>query len=168
MSETAHYYGDMVRKIFLICGLVILITLPFLKSNISSPTFYSVVVILVLTFLAGMTNPRLRVVIVGDVVVSLISFCVFAFEAITKFTDLVDLLFITNLTLAILFLFAFYWSVKSLRNLSIMNEPLTDEAIFETNPEEKLPVVSEDSLERPKIELSEEERRRKRFLQSDE
>lgn len=168
MNKIGHYYGDTVRKIFLICGLVILITLPFLKSNISSPTFYSIIIVLILAFLAGMTNPKLKAVMIGDVIVSLISFCIFAYEAITKFTNLIDLLFITNLTLAVLFLFAFYWSVKSIRSLIVLNQPISGEDIFSTEQDEKMPEVSEDSLERPKSEISDEERRRRRFLRSSE
>ena len=159
-----HYYGDIIRKIFLVCGLIILITLPFLKNNISTPIFYSVLIILVLAFFAGMTNPRQKEIIVGDVIVSVIAFLVFFYQTVTKFQGFFDLLFLTNFLLSILFLFAFYWSVKSLRGLETAEMSLSEEQI-ENDLKREVDLEDEDT--QPKIKLTEEERRRKRFL-SDE
>ncbi len=181
-----HYYGNIVRKIFLICGLVMLITLPFLKENISSPVFYSILAILVLTFFAGMTNPKHKGIIVSDIVVSVLAFGIFTHQAITKSDGFLDLFFITNLVLSLLSLTAFYWSVKTIRWLKfpkkIPTENATEkikgggtreEAVFTaeiaaTSVPTSTPTSSATSTAPPEIaKLTEEQRRQKRFLGSE-
>lgn len=92
-----------------------LATLPFLRSHISAPIFYSVLMIIALGFFAGMTDPKRRGIIVGDALLSLVGLFIFTNEAIGKYAGAFDLYFLTNITLAVLFLFAFYWSVKTAR-----------------------------------------------------
>lgn len=155
-----HYYGDMIRKIFLICGFIMLSTLPFLKENISAPIFYSLLLILILAFFAGMTNPKLRYIVVGDIFVSLVGFSIFAFSAISRF-DNFNLFIVTNLALAALFLYAFYLSIKTFRGMRFSDTSNTPYVAPEVK--EKLK-----DIPRPDHhELTEEERRRKRFM-SDE
>jgi hypothetical protein len=115
-SSPPHYYGDTVRQLFLVAGIIMFITLPFLRERISSPVFLSVVAILVLTFFAGITSPRRKVVILADVCISLVGFAIFAHQAITKFERVLDLLFATNTILACIFLYTFYLSLRTFRN----------------------------------------------------
>jgi len=64
-----------------------------------------------------MTNPKQKHIIIGDIVVSVLGFAIFTYQAIMKFSGFFDLFFITNFSLAVLFLFAFYWSIKTIRSL---------------------------------------------------
>lgn len=177
MDIIPHYYGDIVRKIFLICALIMLFTLPFIKGNLTSPIFYSILTILVLTFFAGMTNPKQKTVVISDVIVSVLSFGVFTYQAVTRFEGFLTLFFITNLVLALLSLLAFYWSIKTIRwiksplKIPIENIPakFRDKFMdkFQTTPG-KTKGPSEDTPPAAKAELTDEERRKKRFLGSEE
>jgi hypothetical protein len=162
MKPAAPYFGNIVRKLFIICGLVILITLPFLKT-LAGPVFYSLIFVLLLAFFAGMTKPRHKAILVSDVIVSMFGFGFFAYQGIINFQGHVTLFFITNIVLAILFLFAFYWSVKTARELHF---PKHIEIVGAKNLSTPIN-ASEDSPAAPKRELTEEDRRRNRFLGSE-
>lgn len=163
MEPSAPFYGDIVRKLFIICGLIILGTLPFLRAHTSTTIFYSLVVVLLLAFFAGMTSPKFKKIIFSDAIVSMVGFTVFAYQGIANFETILDLLFLTNFVLAILFLFAFYWSVKSAGGVKF-SEKLTFRVPRWRRPAQDEIRVSEDAPSLPKKELSEEERRKQRFL----
>lgn len=118
METIPHYYGNIVRNIFLICGILLLVTLPFLKDSISSPLFFSIFSILVLTFFAGVTTPKHRGIIVSDIGISIVFFGLFTYRAVSHFDRIWDLFFLTHIVLACLCLLAFYWSLKTFRWLN--------------------------------------------------
>ncbi len=165
MEPISHYYGDTVRKLLITCGLIMLITLPFLKSNLSSPLFYSLLFILILTFFAGLTNPKQKLVMVGDIIVSMAGFIVFANQAVTQFTGFFNLFFATNFILSVLFIIAFYLSVKTTRGVEFSKSVAAN--VFTRIKKVKRFNASEDAPKGEKKELSEEERRRKRFLRDE-
>ncbi len=163
MKPAASYYGSIVQKLFIICGLVILITLPFVKTLTKGPVFYSLLVVIVLTFFAGITSSKHKKTILVDVIVSAIGFGVFAYQGVMNFQGFISLFFITNFVLAILFLFAFYWSVRSAREIKFSSE--NDRSL---DNRRTIINAKEDSPPSPQKELSEEDRRRKRFLGSED
>lgn len=170
-----HYYGDLVRRLFLICGFIMIATLPFLKSQIPASVFYSLLLILILVFLAGMTNPRIKWIIGADIVVSFIGFAIFGYHAISRFAGVRDLFSATNFTLAVIFLFAFYYSIKTLRGMQFPErismfkeiressenivEPYKSPQVIEPQPKHTPPP----NVEEPDGHLSDIERRVKRF-----
>lgn len=157
-----HYYGDIIRKLFLVSGMIMLATLPFLHVRVSAPVFLSIVFILVLTFAAGFTNPRQKWNTTVNSIISLIGFTIFAFEAITRFERIFDLLFATNMTLSCLFLFAFYLSIKTLRGSYAYIPKAQKEGMPEISHGRKSTL--EATQEKNPSFLTEEERRKKRFL----
>ncbi len=163
MEPAAPYYGNIVRKLFILCGLVILITLPFLKSLITGPIFYSLLIVIVLALSAGITSARYKKTILVDVIISALGFSFFAYQGIKNFSGFVNLFFITNLVLAIIFLFAFYWSIKTARELKF---PKKTDANRDRVTKNGRTIVNanEDTLTVHHKELSEEDRRRNRFL----
>jgi cation transport ATPase len=165
-------YAGIVRKLFLISGLLLLATLPFLETGFSSAIFYSIALILVLTFFAGMTSPKEKQSILIDILVAVAGFVTFAYQATTKFTGFFDLFFFTNFSLAVLFLLAFYWSIRAVRSLEQPIKTTVSEAIFHDRKhgvkKEILINASEGEPSLPKPDLTEEERRKLRFLREDE
>jgi len=159
-----HYYGDRIRKMFLTAGIVMLGTLPFLQARVSLPIFLSVIAILVLAFFAGATSPRQKWFIAGDIIISLLGFVLFAYEAISKFERVFDLLFATNIVLACILLSAFYFSVKTYRGFYRFFEK--EEIGVVAEQEHLLPRAEETKINSLKTSshLTEEERRKKRFL----
>lgn len=121
MNQTTprHYYGNVVRLIFLASAVIMLIGLPAIIDYIGAPTLLSVIAILVLGLAAGLTNPKQRWDAAINIIISIVGFIVFESYAVSMYqqhgTD--NKFFITNLVLGFLFLFALYFSVKTWRGL---------------------------------------------------
>ncbi|MBI1833548.1 MAG: hypothetical protein HYR90_01855 [Candidatus Andersenbacteria bacterium] len=114
-----HYYGDTVRRLFVAAGIVILVALPFFNDVLPVPTFISLLALLVVNIVAGLTNPMQRWIMFFDVIVSILALLSFEYHAISRYNDIPLALFATDQLLTIIFFFALYYSVKSLRGLMV-------------------------------------------------
>ncbi len=113
-----HYYGDTVRKFFLVAGLVLLFAILRDREFLSFYLVVGVFSVLLLTILAGLTNPRMREVIMADVVVSTVMFLLFEYLAVNEYLqtgDFFDEIFFLRQLLALVFLIAVYFSTKTYR-----------------------------------------------------
>lgn len=113
----SHYYGDKVRQLFLLGGLIMLIGIPFFNAYLPIPAFLSLMVVVVVTIVAGLTNPMQRWVMIIDVIASLIALLSFEYHAISRFGDMPWLLFVVDQILSLIFFFALYFSTKTLRGI---------------------------------------------------
>ena len=117
-----HYYGDIIRKLFFIGSITILVTFPFFYNLL---TYNRVLIFggaILLILLAGLTSPKQRLVMLSNAVISFLAITFFEYYSVQFYlTDsesfLKFLLFIVNYFLAVNFLFAFYFSVKTLRGM---------------------------------------------------
>ena len=120
MRKFPHYYGDVVRLFFLLAGIVMLLALPLLTDILPVPIYISILAILFLIFVAGLTNPAQKWVSVLDIIMSAIGFVVFEYYAAKIFSQNIDFFFfLVNQTLAAFFLFAFYFATKTLRGFLV-------------------------------------------------
>lgn len=119
-----HYYGDMVRALFMIAAIVMLITLPFVKELLPVPLPISILAILFLGIFAAVTNPIQMWTITANVIVSIVAFLVFEYFSIDAFNkfSIESLLFWVNQTLSVIFLFAIYYSTKTVRGMFLMKK----------------------------------------------
>lgn len=112
----AHYYGDIVRALFLAGAILMAISLPFLNSVLPVPAYASIFIIIAIGLIAGLTNPVQKWVIASNVLISFVAFVSFEYYAIYYFSKLnFSLVFIINQILALIFFVAMYYSIKSLR-----------------------------------------------------
>ena len=114
---TKHYYGDVVRFLFLAAAVIMLVTLPFLNPNLPVPLIFSILIILSIGLVAGVTNPLQKSTSFITTGISAIALIVFEYYAVTTYinTSYTNILFIVNQILALIFLFALYYSTKTLR-----------------------------------------------------
>ena len=111
-----HYHGDKIRSIFLTMAIVMLLMTPFFKNRLFVPAFASVFAVLALSVLAGLTNPKSRIIIIFNFLISIGALLVFGHEAIASYdSQIKDMFFLLNLVLAGLATFAIYFSSKTLR-----------------------------------------------------
>jgi hypothetical protein len=111
-----HYYGDIVRKLFFAAAILMLFGLPFFSERVPVPTIWSLVAIVTIGFLAGLTNPVKSFPAWVNTIVSGIAVIIFEAFAVMTYRDIgPDVLFLANQALAILFLIALYFSTKTLR-----------------------------------------------------
>lgn len=114
---TRHYYGDAVRFLFMLAAIIMLITLPFLSAELPVPIYIAIMVILATGVLAGITNPLQKWISILNTTISLGALSVFEYYAVNSFisSHRSSLYFVTNQALAIVFLFALYYSIKTIR-----------------------------------------------------
>jgi hypothetical protein len=116
-QKSLHYYGDIVRDCFLVAALLMLIGLPWFVKYLTVPLPFSLLSIAVLALAAGLTNPVLYWSAIVNVVVSVAGFFVFEAGAVQAYVHYSpeSKFFAANQLLAVIFVLALYYSVKTLR-----------------------------------------------------
>lgn len=112
-----HYYGDTVRKLFLAISFVMLVTTPFFQKFINGPVHLSVFVVVILVSLSGLMSPQLKLVKFFSFFVSLAGLFVFGQDAIKNYFIDPWLFEGVTIVLSVLFLFALYFSSKTIREV---------------------------------------------------
>lgn len=112
-----HYYGDQIRRIFMVSVVLMVIGLPFMLDVFALPLYIGIIAILILSYMAGLTSPKQPVIIWLNAIVSSAGFVVFEKYALELFAKNTIWLFIANQLLGILFLAAIYFSIKTIRAL---------------------------------------------------
>ncbi|KKW20130.1 MAG: hypothetical protein UY63_C0001G0035 [Parcubacteria group bacterium GW2011_GWA2_51_10] len=113
--SVSHYYGDFVRQLLVGAAALIVIGAPFYADSLRAELPFEVVGALILVALAAVTNPWNRNVIVADAIASGVGMAVFQTWALSGYDAAGPIAFVLRQALAILFLVAFYFSVKTLR-----------------------------------------------------
>lgn len=119
-----HYYGDIVRKLFLIASFIMICTVPFFTELIGVPFIISIIAIIIIAFLAGWQSPNKNWITRINTIAAAVGFGLFQYKTIsyylasTPFT-ISWLFFTVNQLLAILFFIALYYSSKTMRDLHI-------------------------------------------------
>ncbi len=123
---TRHYYGDLVRFLFMLAAIIMLVTLPFLMGKLPVPLYISILVILVIGVLAGITNPLQKWISILNGLISTAALFIFEYYAVNSLTisGVKTLYFITNQLLALVFLFALYYSIKTIRAMYLKDTNL--------------------------------------------
>src|SRR3989344_5506323 len=89
-KKIPHYYGDIVRVIFVIAGILMLVFLPIFKDLIVVPVGIAIFVIISVDLFAGLTNPLQKWISLINLFISLSAFIIFetiAVEIIPKMTS---------------------------------------------------------------------------------
>lgn len=115
----SHYYGDTIRLLFVAAALLYAIAMPLWGDPLPFGTLPGIAVILILAFLAGITNPHSGVLMFLNVLVSGAGVFFLQAAAVWYFDLDPILLFMIREIIAIVLIFAFYYSVKSLRNMMV-------------------------------------------------
>ena len=116
-----HYYGDSVRMLFVVGGLIIIVSYPFFSSFVGLPIPLSIIGCVALAVLGGLMNPKQKWIMALNMIVSIGAFVIFEYYAIYAYLDLSPAkdihvaFFWVNQILSLLFFFAAYLSTKTLR-----------------------------------------------------
>lgn len=111
----AHYYGDIVRQLLLLAAAVILVAAPFYASDLPRELPLNVLAALVLACLAAFTSPRTVSILYADAVVSGVGMVLFEIWALSSYQDTSIVAVALRQAIALIFLFALYFSGKTLR-----------------------------------------------------
>ncbi|MBI4118211.1 MAG: hypothetical protein HY455_01580 [Parcubacteria group bacterium] len=127
-----HYYGDNVRTVFLIGSATVLLSLPIFARVIADSIIYPVTAIAVFVIAAGLANPAQRWTMVLNTIVAAGAVAFFEYQALLvsglpATTDWQQsFLFFENHALALLFLVALYYSIKTTRG-RLLKKNVTDQ-----------------------------------------
>lgn len=118
MSSSEHYYGDYVRRLFLISAFVWIAVMPFTKNFTKQSIIITVFGMLVLVIAAGLTSPAKYFTAILNIIISLIAVVFFEWSAINLYipASAGGFLFWIFQLLTINFLFALYYGGKTLRD----------------------------------------------------
>ena len=129
-----HYYGKIIRLIFIIGGLVMLVTFPFFGNLVNLPLPISIFIIILFVVLGGLINPLSKWVFILGSIIPIFALAMFEYYAFHTYQNLsagsssMNIAFFwINQALALLFFFATYLSVKTLR--AMVQGRMTDEEI---------------------------------------
>ncbi len=114
-----HYYGDITRALFVAIGIIMLLGLPKMTQLLQVPAIYPIIAIVLLAMAAGYTSPKKRESLSINIWLSAIGLASFIY--ISWFMPLqvaVGGWVLLNQIVAILFLAALYFSIKSFRGYS--------------------------------------------------
>lgn len=119
MGSQAHYYGDIVRKLFLSSAIFIIIVLPFMVNYIEVPVYVSILAALFISVFAGITNPLQKWVVIFDFGIAFLGAFIFELAAINGYTtySLTHRTFWVNQIEAVIFIIALYYSTKTVRGM---------------------------------------------------
>ena|SRR3989344_1853608 len=117
--KVPHYYGDVVRKLFLAAAVIMLVTLPFFNERLPVSVMVSLLIIVGIGLFAGITNPVKFWPAFIDTAVSIVAVVVFEYYAVVFYQtySAKDALFWLNQGLAVMFMFALYFSTKTFRGM---------------------------------------------------
>ncbi len=118
-SSIPHYYGDAVRKCFLLiaCGLIFLA--PVFIGYLPALLPIVIVGVVLLVTLAALTNPKKQWVMTANALVAAAGILFAESIALLAYNDDQTILFLSHQVMAIVFLFAMYFSVKTVRAMML-------------------------------------------------
>lgn len=114
-----HYYGDAVRQIFMVSGAVMLILAPFLASTFPAILPFEIGGALVVVILGAMTNPTNQLSMIANSIAAGVGVVIYELLALSLFSSGDYLAFVEREALAIGFLIALYFSLKTVRNMAL-------------------------------------------------
>lgn len=109
-----HYYGDAVRTLFISSSVLMIVGAPFYSDDYANVQ-YIVIGVIAMVALAAMTNPRKMWLAVCDAIVSGIGLGVYGTWALHGYHADEPLAYVLRGAIAVLFLFTFYFSMKTMR-----------------------------------------------------
>ena len=117
----AHYYGKIVRAIFIVGALTMLVSFPFFSHLINLPLPIHIFFIVLFVVIGGLISPLSKSIFILGSIVPVFALAMFEYYALYTYKNLSGLdginvaFFWVNQILALMFIFAMYLSIKTLR-----------------------------------------------------
>ena len=121
-----HYYGDIARRLLIVAGVVMLVLTPFFADRLPGPLILSVFVPLIMIFVAALIDPHHIGLPAFASVLSAAGLVIFEMYAISTYRaeqSFSDPFFLASQALVVIFLFALYYSMKTLRGMMVADKP---------------------------------------------
>lgn len=113
-----HYYGDVVRALFLFGAALMLLASPLYGNSLRAEFPYEILGAILAVALAALTSPRSRWVMMADAALAAVGTIIFASWGFMENDTISALAFVLRIAIAVISLFAFYYSMKTVRAMS--------------------------------------------------
>ncbi len=110
-----HYYGNEMRQLLLGAAALMLIASPLYGNNLRAEFLLEVIGALMMVALAALINPHNQSLSIGSAVVSGVVAAVYAAWGLFEYDSINPVAFVLRLAIAVILLFGFYFSVKTVR-----------------------------------------------------
>ncbi len=114
-SPVKHYYGDVVRQLFIAGAILMCVGAPYYADTLSAELPFEIVGAIVLIALAALSNPHGRGFITADSVAAGVGLLIYETWSLYRYEDSTWVQFFLRELISIIFLAAFYFSMKTLR-----------------------------------------------------
>lgn len=145
-----HYWGDASRQFMLAGAALLLLASPLYGENLRAEFPYEVTFALLAVGFAALTSPRERWVAFGDAVICAVGAAMYSIWGISGYSAEDPLAFVLRMAVAVVFLFAFYYSMKTVRAFSLSQVGRYDDLDDRTGDDR------EDTVEEEEMQLDQE------------
>jgi len=131
INYQGHYYGKIIRNIFILGGLIMLISFPFFSKLVNLPLPVTIFIIISFVVIGGLINPLSKLAFILGSIIPIFALAMFEYYAFNAYQNLSGsdslnvAFFWINQALALMFFFATYLSIKTLR--AMMQGKMIDE-----------------------------------------
>ena len=132
-----HYYGDVVRGLLLGAAALLLIASPLYADAIRSQFPFLVFGAFCAVTVAAFTDPHKKLSLMADATVAGAGLIVYAGWGLLGYDGVNPTAFVLRLAVAVLFLFAFYFSLKTVRAFALHEVGKDERFVAEENPDRK-------------------------------
>lgn len=136
-TTIAHYYGDTVRELLLAGAILMLLSSPLYANVLTAEFPLEVLGAIIAVCFAALTSPQKKWVMIGNAIITGVALVIFQSWAVLDLDLSNPIAFVLREALAIVALFALYFSVKTVRAMMLhqigvqtFEQELADEAEY--------------------------------------
>ncbi|MCR4325677.1 MAG: hypothetical protein NUV59_02625 [Patescibacteria group bacterium] len=118
-TSIRHYHGDIARDLMLGGAALSLISSPLYADSLSAQFPFIIAGVFAAVAAAGLTNPKRQWSVVADAVVSGAALVIYAGWGLLGYEEAGPVAFVMRLAIAVIFMFAFYFSMKTVRAFAL-------------------------------------------------
>ena len=123
-----HYHGDVLRQLFIAAVILMLVGAPFYANALQIQLPFLIIGALVLAGLAALANPHKKWIFVVSAIAAGAGFVIYELWALQQYAGSSWVQFILREVIALVFLIAFYFSMKTVRAFMLGRLGKHDEA----------------------------------------
>lgn len=110
-----HYYGDVIRQLFVAGAIAMLVGAPFYTTELQPQFPFILFGAIVFVALAALTNPHKKTLTVFDCIAAGVAVFIYETWALSQYASSTWLEFSLRQIIALIFIAAFYFSMKTFR-----------------------------------------------------
>ncbi len=143
-----HYYGDSARQLMLGAVAVMMLGAPFYADSLRAEFPLEIIAAVLIVGFAALTNPFKRGIVMGDAVLTGVGAAIFGTWAFLGYGHVDSIAFLLRDVIALLFLFAFYFSLKTLRAMILhqIGKPDSSAEFRRTMPQHSAREIIEEDI----------------------